>query len=402
LAFRGPSNDDCQNAEAIGEVTNLPFDTTQATLDGPSLVIRSPNLWYRYTASATGSATVSLCGSQFDTLLAVYQGGDCNPTRSRLIGSNDDFCGLQSQLTFDVTANQVYLMEVGGFSRITGHGVLSVTCEASTPPVVDLGDAPDGSLPDGRRMTAYKDGLATPVQAHFPTVFDDRAGQPRGPVHLSPETVAFLGQTVTLENQADKGPDEDMVNNIDPARDKADQDGGDDGMVMPVAMPQCGWATIDYTVTVVQPGTDLWLNVWCDFNRDGDWDDDSTTDVTMACDGGPVREWAVQNQYLYGLTAGPHPLTTPAFIAWHPEKGPANVWIRVTLSEKPWKGGSNPGKRGNGGSGPVEGYEIGETEDYLITAEVTCPLCQDYNKDGTVNFDDLIALIYKWLDQCPE
>ena len=402
LAFRGPGNDACENAEAIGEVINLPFDTRQATIDGPGLVIKSPNLWYRYTASATGSTTVSLCGSQFDTLVTVYRGGECNPTRSRLIGSNDDFCGLQSQLTFDATASQVYLIEVGGFDRIVGQGVLSVACEESTPPIVDLGDAPDGSLPNGKRMTAYADGQAGVVQAHFSTVFDDRANQPRGPVHLRPEVVAFLGQTVTLENQADKGADEDTVTNIDPAHDKADQDGGDNGLVVPVQMPQCGWSTVDYSVNVVQPGTDLWVNVWCDFNRDGDWDDTSATDVTMACDSGPVSEWVVQNQYLYGLTAGPHTLTTPAFIAWHHERGPAQMWIRITLSEKPWKGGSNPGKQGNGGSGPVEGYDIGETEDYLITPEVRCLLCEDNNEDGKVDLDDLISLIYEWIDLCSE
>ena len=76
--------------------------------------------------------------------------------------------------------------------------------------------------------------------------------------------------------------------------------------------------------------------------------------------------------------------------------------MRITLSEQPWKGGATPGKLGNGASGPDAGYEFGETEDYLITPEATCSLCEDRNGDGTVDFDDLIELMYQWLDNCPD
>jgi hypothetical protein len=91
---------------------------------------------------------------------------------------------------------------------------------------------------------------------------------------------------------------------------------------------------------------------------------------------------------------------TPGFLAWHPDKGPEKVWMRITLSEKPWKGGAYPGVLGNGGSGPAGGYDTGETEDYLVVPEAVCTLCQDFTNDGKVDFDDLIDLIYKWLDNC--
>ena len=65
VTFGAPSNDDCANAKAVGNVTDLPFDTTEATIDGPGHYFTSPNVWYCYTASCTGCATVSLLGSSF-------------------------------------------------------------------------------------------------------------------------------------------------------------------------------------------------------------------------------------------------------------------------------------------------------------------------------------------------
>lgn len=49
-----------------------------------------------------------------------------------------------------------------------------------------------------------------------------------------------------------------------------------------------------------------------------------------------------------------------------------------------------------------DGYETGETEDYLITPEGTCSLCQDRNADGKIDFDDLVELMSLWMDCCME
>ncbi|UCE48301.1 MAG: hypothetical protein JSW47_22215, partial [Phycisphaerales bacterium] len=400
-----PSKDNCANARSIRDVVNLPFDTTGATFDGPGLCMISPNIWFCHTATCTGEVTVSLLGSSFDTMLAVYRKGcDCNLTQNDLIACNDDFGGsFQSKIVFDAVAGNRYLIEVGGYASETGRGVLSVSCEpAVSPQRTDLGDAPDSSNNFGISMTAYPRGAFTGPRAHFATVFDDGSGVgPYGPVHLnspaSAYAMAYLGQRITGETEADTGPDEDGVNNIRPQGNWPDDDGGDDGVVLPLNLPNGGWATIGYTVTVVNPGTDLWVNVWLDFNRDGDWDD------TLACPRGPVPEWAVQNQFLFGLPQGPNRITTPAFLSSHPKGGPAEIWMRITLSEQPWTGGSNPGELGNAGSGPRAKYAIGETEDYYFSPETDdadCPLCEDVNGDGVIDINDLAALVSKWLANC--
>jgi hypothetical protein len=90
-----PENDNCDTPIAIGDVTNLPFSTMSATYDGGGTCQTAPNLWYVYTASCSGTALASLCGSGYDTKMAVYDGGTCNPLPAQ-IGCNDDFCGLQS------------------------------------------------------------------------------------------------------------------------------------------------------------------------------------------------------------------------------------------------------------------------------------------------------------------
>jgi len=388
-----PSKDDCAGAEPIGDVTDLDFDTRDATFDGPGLCLTSPNIWYCYTSTCTGDVTVSLSGSSFDTMLAVYNGCECYPTSDKMIECNDDSgTGFQSEITFAAVAGNEYLIEIGGYGSETGQGKLSVSCE---PGVVlnksDLGDAPDSTNNYGLSMNAY-----TGTKANFPTVFDDGSGVgPYGPVHLNTEVVAYLGKKITRETEADTGTDEDGTNNIKPSTNSANHDQGDGGVIFPVNMPHCCWATFDYLVKVIDPNTNLWVNVWCDWNRDGDWDD------TLTCTRGPAPEWAVQNQFLFNLPAGISQITTPAILSWHPEDGPENIWMRITLSEQPWKGGSNPEAKGNGGSGPQAKYDIGETEDYYFAPEVTCSICQDYNGDGIINMEDLVAFTAEWLEKCP-
>ncbi len=404
------SNDDCDKAKPISNVTDLPFDTTEATFDGRGDCMNSPNIWYRYTATGTGDVTVSLCGSSYDTKLAVYRGGNC-PTRfSDLIECNDDFCGWQSEITFAAIAGRQYLIEVGGFGSETGQGVISVSSKGGEPPTraLDLGDAPDSTNNSGRSMTAYPKGGPFGVRGSYPTVFNDGSGQgPYGPVHLNPRAVAHLGRTITNEAEADIGNDQDGINNINSQANWPDNDLGDDGVIFPFNLPHCRWTTFDYLVNVINPGTNLWLNIWCDWNRDGDWDDEIATDdiIIMIYPPPPTRsvpEWAVQNQYLFNLPAGLNQLTTSAFLSWHPDNGRKEIWMRVTLSERPWTGGSNPGTRGNGGSGPQTGYEYGETEDYYFTPKTSYTACEDFNGDGLINLADLATFTADWLENCPQ
>jgi len=398
------SKDDCENAKAIGDVKDQPFDTTDTTFDGPGLCMTSPNIWYCYTATCTGNVTVSLAGSSFDTMLAVYDGCECYPTSNDLIECNDDAgAGYQSAVTFAAIEGKQYLIEVGGYGSETGEGLISISCAGVvTQGKTDLGDAPDGTNHLNRSMTAYAaghTGLPYSIPGNFPTVYDDGSGiGPYGPVHLNDEIVAYLGRTITREIEADTGPDEDGRNNlkVEIAGSAANHDNGDDAidLKIPLSLPNCCWTTLDYEITVVDPSVDLWVNIWFDWNRDGDWDD------VLDCPEGPAPEWAVQNQFLYNLPTGVNTITSPAFLPWSHEDI-QHIWLRITLSERPWKTGSNPGEIGNAGSGPQEKYLIGETEDYYIIPETECSICKDYDGDGDIDMDDLVYYSDQWLVTCP-
>ncbi len=135
----GPANDLCANATPVSEGV-FPFNTTGAGTDGPdepanctefSYSNIGADVWFRYTASCTGTAVASLCGSGYDTKMAVYSGGVCPTSQSALV-CNDDFCGSpvrQSQVTFNTTAGAIYLIRVGGFNALTGSGTLTLTCQ---------------------------------------------------------------------------------------------------------------------------------------------------------------------------------------------------------------------------------------------------------------------------------
>jgi hypothetical protein len=80
------------------------------------------DVWYSYVAACNGDVTISLCGSLYDTFLAVYQGSIAS-----LLACNDDQCGQQSAVQVNVTSGATYLIRVGGWSNSVGVFSLSVS-----------------------------------------------------------------------------------------------------------------------------------------------------------------------------------------------------------------------------------------------------------------------------------
>ena len=140
-----PANNDCVNATPIGDGV-YSFSTFGATPDGPdetaagcdAFDATSRDVWFCYTASCNGDVAVSLCGSTFDTILAVYASDpNCGcPAGPGAIACNDDSvaCGansLQSQLGFTGVAGNRYIIRVAGFRGAMGDGTLTVSCTIS-------------------------------------------------------------------------------------------------------------------------------------------------------------------------------------------------------------------------------------------------------------------------------
>src|SRR6266404_5121005 len=91
------------------------------------------SVWWFWTASASGSVTVSTLGSSFDTVLGIFSGSPVTALTS--IAANDDSPSggtLTSKVTFNAVAGTRYAIGVDGFNGIAGNITLSVSGPSSS------------------------------------------------------------------------------------------------------------------------------------------------------------------------------------------------------------------------------------------------------------------------------
>jgi serine protease len=146
LELTGPvaGNNFCADAPLKGNGSHL-FATADATTDGPDepdacasggFTQIDRDVWFKYLANCTGTATVSVCNSTFDTKIAVYTSCPSDPGES--IACNDDFCGTRSQVTFPVQFNTIYRIRIGGKNNAIGSGTLVLSCTAGVTCPADI------------------------------------------------------------------------------------------------------------------------------------------------------------------------------------------------------------------------------------------------------------------------
>jgi hypothetical protein len=128
-----PANDLCSSPTALSIGTPLHGDTSCATPE--SITSCSGSAWANavwYSVTGTGNTmTVDTCASAFyDTRLEVFCGTDCS--NAVCVGSNDDFCGLQSGVSWCSAAGDPYLVAVHGFGLQTGEFDITLS-DDSTP-----------------------------------------------------------------------------------------------------------------------------------------------------------------------------------------------------------------------------------------------------------------------------
>ncbi|MCA0133079.1 T9SS type A sorting domain-containing protein [Winogradskyella alexanderae] len=124
---QAPPNDDCANATPIACGGTASGSTVNATDSGGTA---SPDVFYSLAGATSGDAvTVSLCGSTYDTRLEVFDA--CGGT---VLESNDDSCGLQSEVSFVADGVTTYIIRVEGFGTASGDYSLAVTCTGPPPP----------------------------------------------------------------------------------------------------------------------------------------------------------------------------------------------------------------------------------------------------------------------------
>ena len=150
-----PPNDALANAEELSGA--LPLVTTGDNV-GATKELGEPDhagdaggasVWYRWTASTTGTVEVSTCGegTGIDSLLAVYTGTSVDTLVP--VASNDDDCSRQSRLAFAAAAGEASLIAVDGWHGGQGGITLTLTDLATRPAHDQFADAEvlSGPLP---------------------------------------------------------------------------------------------------------------------------------------------------------------------------------------------------------------------------------------------------------------
>jgi hypothetical protein len=180
-----PANDNCDAAVAI-----IPgvyeFTTIAATTDGPDQpgsdcdAFSESNLnldiWYTYTATCDGIATMSTCGTaDFDTRIGVYTNDGCPIGGEALIACNDDgedCAGFTSVLDWSVTTGTTYLIRLGGYDDTeqgSGTFTLAEDCGSS---VNDIQVINLNVYPNPAEDVAYLDLSAANSDTHEVRIFD--------------------------------------------------------------------------------------------------------------------------------------------------------------------------------------------------------------------------------------
>ena len=130
---QAPANDLCANAPTISCGQTLTGTTVGATSTGDPNGNCGSGGWaggpgVLYAFAGTGEvATVSLCGAatNYDTKLHVFSGSCGSFT---CVTSNDDACGVTSEVSFFGAVGTTYYILVNGYNGATGDFSLGVSC----------------------------------------------------------------------------------------------------------------------------------------------------------------------------------------------------------------------------------------------------------------------------------
>jgi HYR domain/Secretion system C-terminal sorting domain len=126
----GIGNDACAFAPTINCGQTITGTTVGSTIDAVPFCVTplntSPGVWYKFTGDGT-TVTLSLCGggTTYDSKIGVFSGTCAALT---CVTGNDDFCGLQSEVTFVSVSGTDYFVLVTGFGGASGAFSLTRTC----------------------------------------------------------------------------------------------------------------------------------------------------------------------------------------------------------------------------------------------------------------------------------
>lgn len=173
-------------------VAAIPYDDAQSTLEAttepgePSSQCGpvGKSVWYRFTPATDVVLRADTLGSDFDTVLAVWTGGDLASLSP--VSCSDDVINAQSIAVFAAEAGVTYVFQVGGY--VDAAGALTFRLRE-----VDAG-AISGAVTDEGTGAPLPNVCVDVVDADFfsfNTTVTDAAGEYRVPVRSGSYKVVF-------------------------------------------------------------------------------------------------------------------------------------------------------------------------------------------------------------------
>lgn len=316
--------------------------------------------------------------------------GDFNDPGEQIF-TNEHLLTGSNEADFEITGN------ISGYTymrfRLSSDGDLNPTGPAhdgevedykvfiELPPLFEGGDAPSSYNNSEENMYTYPND----TYASFPVTWGpntEESSSGYGFCHYEKEHGgSYLGNGLSFELDADLLPDQDGLTNIYPEANLADRDRYDDGVIFPDEIIPCEENTV--TVTGYAAELPLYINIWMDWDRDGDWDDDS---IEAECSNGreqEANEWAYDDYEIEEEDLDENNRFNIEFNEVFLDDRDGPMWVRVTLSEEPvdsFDGGKSGGQ--NQGC-----FDDGETEDYYLCAN-------DQDCDGVLDREDNCPTTY--------
>jgi uncharacterized repeat protein (TIGR01451 family) len=127
-----------------GVVTGTNYNATKET-DEPDHAGNAggKSVWWKWTASFTGVATIDTHGSGFDTLLGVYTGTELSGLNQVAANDNDGSAGGTSSVAFTAAAGTEYHITVDGYGGAAGPVNLNWNIASQADLSLSMGDSPD-------------------------------------------------------------------------------------------------------------------------------------------------------------------------------------------------------------------------------------------------------------------
>ena len=168
------------------EIPQLPYESIAGDTSGATLQAGEPvpscvsshghSVWFAYTPPVAITITADTFGSNYDTVLAVYQDSWGDP-----VVCNDDSGGNQSRVQFAVDAGSTWYFQVSSYHataggalqfHLTGDGLLRATTSPAVPSQIIVDGVPRDTwgltwtkLPPGDYEVSFADvpGFTTPA-----------------------------------------------------------------------------------------------------------------------------------------------------------------------------------------------------------------------------------------------